>query len=308
MAYLRETDIPQTKRKQMQNEAKSSSKAPRVFSVGIVGASKEAFAALSRIFAVTRYRTRSYRPVPISANARQLDESIDFVILCTNNPNVLKHWLGGRVNGRALGNPLIRVSRSAADEDGSYVVTVPVNPGRLLQQLDQYTIKELNFFPEFQIGEDNTAPCAATIAGIELLRRSGSGSNKRRGLQRALVVDDSLAVRKQIEIEFSLLDTEVDCVASAEEGLIWASRAAYDIIFLDVVMPGMDGYTACKKIKRSPLTRHTPVVLLTSRSSSFDKIKGTLAGCDTYLVKPISHNDFEVVINKYFSQIRTISK
>lgn len=297
----------------MQNEAKSNNKALRIFRVGIVGASKEAFAALSRIFAVTRYRTRSYRPIPLQANVRQLDENIDFIILCTNNPHVLKHWLGGRVEGRAARNPMIRVSRNATLEDSSYegnfyIVTVPVNPGRLLQQLDQYTIKELNFFPEFQIGEDDSAPCAATIAGIELLRRSAVGGGGRKGLHRALVVDDSLAVRKQIEIEFSLLDTDVDCVASAEEGLIWASRAAYDIIFLDVVMPGMDGYTACKKIKRSPLMRNTPVVLLTSRSSSFDKIKGTLAGCDTYLVKPISHNDFEVVINKYFSQTRTISK
>lgn len=290
----------------MQNEAKNNVKAPRIFRVGIVGASKEAFAALSRIFAVTRYRTRSYVPVPLPANARQLDDAVDFIILCTNNPNVLKHWLGGRVDGRAVRSPLIRVSRGASAEEAGYIITVPVNPGRLLQQLDEYTIKEFNFFPEFQIGEDTTAPCAKTIAGIELLKRGSTAGNRRKGLHRALVVDDSLAVRKQIEIEFSLLEADVDCVASAEEGLIWAGRAAYDIIFLDVVMPGMDGYTACKRIKRSPLTRNTPVVLLTSRSSSFDRIKGTLAGCDSYLVKPISHNDFEVVINKYFSEIRTV--
>lgn len=289
----------------MQNQVKSNTKALRVFRIGIVGASKEAFGALSRIFAVTRYRTRSYRAVPLPANSRHIDDSIDFVILCTNNPNILNHWLSGRVEGRAAKCPLVRVSRNASPEDGTYVITVPVNPGRLLQQLDQYTIKELNFFPEFRIGDDDSDPCEKTIAGIELLKNSSSGGIKRRGLQRALVVDDSLAVRKQIEIEFNLLNTEVDSVGSAEEALVSVGNTAYDIIFLDVVMPGMDGYTACKRIKRSALNRNAPVVLLTSRSSSFDKIKGTLAGCDTYLVKPISHNDFEVVVNKYFSEIRT---
>ena len=64
-------------------------------------------------------------------------------------------------------------------------------------------------------------------------------------------------------------------------------------------MPGMDGYSACKKIKKSKLNTSTPVVLLTSRSSSFDKIKGALAGCDAYLVKPINHNEFESVYEKF---------
>lgn len=292
----------------MQNQASHTQKSLRVFRVGIVGASKEAFEALSRIFAVTRYRTRSYHAVPLTANTRKLDDTVDFIILCTNNPNILKHWMTGRVEGRALSNPVIRVSRTSEAETGQYVITVPVNPGRLLQQLDQYTIKELNFFPEFQIGGETENTCEKTLAGIRLLKGNVSGNNKRLGLQRALVVDDSLPVRKQIEIEFNLLDAEVDCAASAEEALVSTSQTAYDIIFLDVVMPGMDGYSACKKIKRSPLNRNTPVVLLTSRSSSFDKIKGTLAGCDTYLVKPISHNDFEVVVNKYFSEIRTLTK
>jgi two-component system, cell cycle response regulator len=188
------------------------------------------------------------------------------------------------------------------------VISVPVNPARLLRALDQYTIKELNFFPEFQIGSDSTDLSETTIAGLKLLKGESGPGNKRQGLQRALVVDDSLAVRKQIEIEFGLLETEVDSVDSAEAAIEASAKTAYDIIFMDVVMPGMDGYGACKRIKRSPLNKNTPIVLLTSRSSSFDKIKGTLAGCDTYLVKPINHNEFENVVNKYFSEIRTLAK
>jgi len=292
----------------MQNTVKGQAKVLRVFRVGVVGASRDAFAALTRIFGVTRYRTRSYQAVPIAANAKHVDDAIDFVILCTSNPHILNYWLTRRPQGKALGRPPIRIQKAAADSPDDYVISVPVNPSRLLRQLDQYTIKELNYFPEFQIGCDSAELCETTLAGLKLLKSDGSPNNKRYGLQRALVVDDSLAVRKQIEIEFGLLDTEVDCVDSAEAALDASAKTAYDIIFMDVVMPGMDGYAACKRIKRSPLNKNTPIVLLTSRSSSFDKIKGTLAGCDTYLVKPINHNEFESVVNKYFSEIRTLAR
>jgi len=289
----------------MQNIVKGQAKALRVFQIGVVGASRDAFAALSRIFGVTRYRTRSYQAVPLAVNAKQVDDAIDFIILCTSNPNVLNYWQSRRPQGKALGRPLIRIEKDAAESKDGYVISAPVNPSRLLRQLDQYTIKEMNFFPEFQIGSESDELCETTLEGLKLLKKDGSSVNKRYGLQRALVVDDSLAVRKQIEIEFGLLDTEVDCVDSAEAAIDASAKTAYDIIFMDVVMPGMDGYAACKRIKRSPLNKNTPIVLLTSRSSSFDKIKGTLAGCDTYLVKPINHNEFESVVNKYFSEIRT---
>lgn len=286
----------------MQNPIKSQAKAPRVFRVGVVGASRDAFAALSRIFGVTRYRTRSYQAVPIAANAKQVDDTIDLIILCTNNPNILNYWLTRRPAGKVVSRPPIRIERKGGEESAGYTISVPVNPPRLLRLLDQYTIKELNFFPEFQIGDDSTDLCETTIAGLKLLKSEDANGNRRHGLRRALVVDDSLAVRKQVEIEFGLLGTEIDSVDSAEAALEASSKTAYDIIFMDVVMPGMDGYAACKRIKRSALNKSTPIVLLTSRSSAFDKIKGALAGCDTYLVKPINHNDFEDVVNKYFSE------
>jgi two-component system cell cycle response regulator len=292
----------------MQNSVKNQAKALRVFRVGVVGASRDAFAALSRIFGVTRYRTRSYQAVPIAANAKYVDDTIDLIILCTNNPNILNYWLTRRPAGNVVGRPPVRIERNAGQESSGYTISVPVNPPRLLRLLDQYTIKELNFFPEFQIGDDSMVLCETTIAGLKLLKSDKPSINKHQGLQRALVVDDSLAVRKQIEIEFGLLGAEVDSVDSAEAALDASSKMTYDIIFMDVVMPGMDGYAACKRIKRSVLNKNTPIVLLTSRSSSFDKIKGALAGCDTYLVKPISHNDFESVVNKYFSETKALAR
>ena len=93
---------------------------------------------------------------------------------------------------------------------------------------------------------------------------------------------------------------KADLSSTAEEGIDRLKAMLYDVIFLDVVMPGMDGYTACKRIRQIPNYKNVPIVLLTSKSSSFDKLKGALAGCDTYLVKPINHNNFEDVLKKHF--------
>jgi Response regulators consisting of a CheY-like receiver domain and a winged-helix DNA-binding domain len=160
----------------------------------------------------------------------------------------------------------------------------------------------LHYFPEFEIGSESSEIEDGTISGIKILKSSCESSSESRGLgSRALVVDDSMAVRRQMEIEFSMLNRDLDVAASAEEALEVLQERKYDVIFLDVVMPGIDGYSACKKIKRNALNKNTPVIMLTSRSSSFDKIKGALAGCDAYLVKPINHNEFESVYNKYVS-------
>jgi len=69
-------------------------------------------------------------------------------------------------------------------------------------------------------------------------------------------------------------------------------------------MPGLDGYAACKLIRRTPLNKHTPIIMLTSRSSRFDKLKGVLAGCDTYLTKPVNHNEFKAVTRKHLEEKR----
>ena len=274
----------------------------RVFTVGIVGATSNALSAFNRIFSVTNHRARCYKAVPILASEKPA-EDIDIYILCVNNPNIVTRWLD-YCGEKSINKPVIRlVKTNTGGLSNEYIVPVPLNPSKFLKTLDDYTIKELNFFPEFEIGLDDSRVSDYTLAGIRLLK-NGSNKLKLNGLNKALIIDDSLPVRKQIEIEFSLLDVKADLAATAEEGIEKLKVIRYNVIFLDVVMPGMDGYTACKRIRQLPNYKSVPIVLLTSKSSSFDKLKGALAGCDTYLVKPINHNDFENVLKKYFKPNR----
>jgi two-component system cell cycle response regulator len=117
-----------------------------------------------------------------------------------------------------------------------------------------------------------------------------------------LVVDDSLAVRAYLR---SLLEPRGFVLAeadSAETGLEAAASTRYACILMDVLMPGMDGYEACRRIKaRTRTGEGPPIVMLTSKSSPFDRIRGKMAGCDAYLTKPVNPNDLYEVVLRYAS-------
>lgn len=118
----------------------------------------------------------------------------------------------------------------------------------------------------------------------------------------ALVVDESPAVRQQLEWVLSDLGGDADSVESGEQALAMLQNGGYDMVFLDVVLPGADGYQICKTIKRNPRHKDLAVVMLTRRASHFDKVRGTLAGCDTYLTKPAEMGDLQRVVERYAPQ------
>jgi twitching motility two-component system response regulator PilG len=114
-----------------------------------------------------------------------------------------------------------------------------------------------------------------------------------------LVVDDSTTVRKQLELALRSMDHAATCVDSGEAALDLLQRNSFDLVLLDVVLPGADGYEVCKRIRRAGRNKNLPVVMLTSKSSPFDKIRGTLAGCSSYLVKPVDLKAFKATVGKY---------
>jgi twitching motility two-component system response regulator PilG len=116
-----------------------------------------------------------------------------------------------------------------------------------------------------------------------------------------LVVDDSPTVRKALELVLRSRDADATVVATGEHALDAITQREFDLVLLDVVLPGTDGYQVCKAIKKGYGAKRTPVVMLTSKSSPFDRLRGSLAGCDNYLVKPVDKAEFEAVLNKYLA-------
>ncbi len=114
----------------------------------------------------------------------------------------------------------------------------------------------------------------------------------------ALVVDDSLTVREQMRMALERIGIACDQADSAEAAMQLLQHNSYSLAFLDVVMPGTDGYELCRKIKQNNYTRLMPVLMLTSRSSPFDRARGALSGCDSYMTKPITWDTFSQAVDK----------
>lgn len=105
---------------------------------------------------------------------------------------------------------------------------------------------------------------------------------------RVLVVDDILPNVKLLEAKLSSEYYDVLTATSGEEALRKVEHDSPDIVLLDVMMPGMDGFEVCRKIKANPLVAHIPVVMVTALTDSTDKIRGLQAGADDFLSKPVN--------------------
>lgn len=104
--------------------------------------------------------------------------------------------------------------------------------------------------------------------------------------ERILVVDDEqdiLDLVKQILTEEGF---EVITALNGEEGLEKVYSQAPDLMILDIVMPGMDGWEVCRKIREDPLYKHLPIIVLTVNRTKIDKIKAFNLGADEYITKP----------------------
>lgn len=105
---------------------------------------------------------------------------------------------------------------------------------------------------------------------------------------RVLVVDDILANVKLLEARLTAEYFEVTSAMSGPEALDACEHIACDIVLLDVMMPGMDGFEVCRRLKANPRTHHLPVVMVTALDQPSDRVKGLEAGADDFLTKPVS--------------------
>ena len=104
---------------------------------------------------------------------------------------------------------------------------------------------------------------------------------------RILVVDDIEANVRLLEAKLAAEYYEVSTAMDGQTALDMARRDPPDIILLDVMMPGLDGFTVCRKLKEDPATRHIPVVMITALDGRADRIQGLEAGASDFLTKPI---------------------
>lgn len=120
---------------------------------------------------------------------------------------------------------------------------------------------------------------------------------------KVMVVDDSNTIRKSAEIFLVKEGFEVITIEDGFEALSKIDDEAPDVVFIDVIMPKIDGLQACQIIKRNKKFKNTPIIFLSSKDSEFDKARGLMMGATDYLTKPFTKESIVEMVKRYTSNI-----
>ncbi len=271
--------------------------ASKEFTVALCGFSDREQMALGSAFKLSAVRSSRYvrweqgsqRPEICLVNEDLAEGADAWVELC------------GRL--RRTDFPVIRIGATNKNDstfEGTKSVFVkrPVIGSRILKALDELVAEVYYFAPELAIRDDMSAQ---VMAGLEEKRNSHAEpqAHATAGLvKRILVVDDSESVRRMMEVRLLKEGYAVDFAETGEEALLKTRSRTYDLIFLDVMLPGISGYDVSRQMKKD-IHVSAPVVMLTGKTSRIDKLRGTLASADAYLTKPLAIDSLNETLKRY---------
>jgi CheY-like chemotaxis protein len=271
------------------------------FTIGLIGFERSERRVLRRLVSVSEYRRPTYRPFD-----KYRGGCPHLVIVNADGPRALENWgRFRRANAlRARFSPIF-VSHKPTDLPcpGAYVLYRPILTTRLFSMLDQAVAEVHSYRPTptvepvddlVALTEFRTPPGPMAVADVRRTTRCKGESGRRRALAEvtALVVDDSFPARVQMRGALSSIASRVDFAETGVGALQLIDRHAYSVVFLDMMLPDENAYEICDRIKRHPLQQQAAVIMLTNSSSPADRVMGTLAGFDNYLVKPIQRAVF----------------
>jgi DNA-binding response OmpR family regulator len=111
-------------------------------------------------------------------------------------------------------------------------------------------------------------------------------------MPRALVVEDEANIRDLVCLHLSLNGVDTDAAGDGHEALARARQQPYDLIVLDLMLPGLDGLSVCRAIRRNGVNADVPILMLTARREEADKVVGLESGADDYVTKPFGVQEF----------------
>ncbi len=116
---------------------------------------------------------------------------------------------------------------------------------------------------------------------------------------KVMVIDDSNTIRRSAEIFLKQSGCETILAEDGFDALAKIADCRPDVIFLDVMMPRLDGYQTCALIKKNPQFKHTPIIMLSSKDGLFDKARGRMVGSSEYLTKPFTKDTLLAAARRY---------
>lgn len=119
---------------------------------------------------------------------------------------------------------------------------------------------------------------------------------------KVMVIDDSNTIRRSAEIFLTQAGCEVLLAEDGFDALAKITDHHPDVIFVDIMMPRLDGYQTCALIKKNPRLSSTPVIMLSSRDGLFDRARGRMVGSDEYLTKPFTKDSLLKAVSAHATQ------
>lgn len=119
---------------------------------------------------------------------------------------------------------------------------------------------------------------------------------------KVMVIDDSKTIRRTAETLLKKAGCDVVTAIDGFEALAKITDENPDLIFVDIMMPRLDGYQTCALIKKNPAYKNTPVILLTSKDGLFDRARGRIVGSDLYLTKPFTKDELLGAIREHLAE------
>ncbi|MFA9273397.1 MAG: response regulator [Candidatus Aquirickettsiella gammari] len=259
---------------------------------------------LSSTFRLTSRRQMCY------VEAEESDTRADIYLINADNPEALLELARRDIGVPNAHSPAVVIGRTPVETPWPFVAK-PIHWMRLFENLDQEMQRALR--------ERSTRIAANNQWDGVTMRRSSDQKNNVASVtvetpvrETVLVVDDSATVRAFMRIKLSPFQFDVDFAETGELAVEKAGAKAFDkpynCIFLDIMMPGIDGYEVCKRIKSNPKTKSSAVVMLTSKSSIIDKLRANWSGCDAFLSKPVAEDELLATIAKFLPSARDSGK
>lgn len=137
------------------------------------------------------------------------------------------------------------------------------------------------------------------MPGPEAQTRPGTGLTRAGRAVKVMVIDDSNTIRRSAEIFLLQAGCEVILAEDGFDALAKIADHQPDVIFVDIMMPRLDGYQTCALIKKNSRFRNTPVIMLSSKDGLFDRARGRLVGSDEYLTKPFTKETLLTAVRRH---------
>lgn len=265
--------------------------------VGFIGFSVLEEDKFKKIFEFSRQHERSYK---ISTLADT--EPVELLIVKKSDESVLREQYAYQARFKNNRIPIITVGREPISGDDSHYIRGVLVPSRVFSVLDKIALYPAQNDSIVEAKENATAknnsfhPTTVTAETIKPLQ--------------VLVVDDSVMMQKTIQLELNkaTMLLETNFADTGEIALEKIKLKKYDFIFLDVMMPGIDGFETCTQIRKLEGMAKTPIIMLTSKTSALDEVKGLMAGCTTYLTKPFEHDEFHKMLERIVHWVKEFNE